>query len=103
MSADIVLTLALTFVPSSPLRRPAACRTVLPVALNRVLHATSSDHPHLLLWSPNKMHLKTPDKIDPLTYTHGSVIWNPGELLRCEGAYLLEASGPQRHMVLRHL
>src|SRR5690242_17122773 len=46
--------------------------TVLPVAPNRVLHATSSDHPYLLLWSPNKIHLMTPDKIDPLTYTQGS-------------------------------
>jgi hypothetical protein len=45
---------------------------VLPVALNRVLQPTSSDHPHLLLWSPNKIHLKTPDMIDPLTYTQSS-------------------------------
>jgi hypothetical protein len=45
---------------------------VLPVTLNRVLHATPSDHPHLLLWSPNTIHLKTPDKIEPLTYIQGS-------------------------------
>src|SRR5262245_2126391 len=48
------------------------CSPVLPVALHRLLHATPSDHPHLLLWSPNKIHLRTPDMLGPPTYTQGS-------------------------------